>query len=60
MDLTENDRAAGCRPTTSESAFPYKSLGFVFMVMRVAVISPVKEVTTLFVSGAASVNLPEK
>jgi hypothetical protein len=41
-------------------ALIYKSLGFVCVVMRVAVTMPVKEVTTLFVSGASSVNVPEK
>ena len=38
----------------------YKSLGLVCMVMRVAVTAPVKDATTLFVSGASSVNFPEK
>jgi hypothetical protein len=40
--------------------FSHKSLTFVWIVMRVAVTTPVKEVTTLFVSGASSVNVPEK
>jgi hypothetical protein len=58
--LTRRLVANSPRPTKAEPAFSHKSLAFVWMVMRVAVTTPVKEVTTLFVSGASSVNVPEK
>jgi hypothetical protein len=54
------NRSYNFQNTLPEPPFSYKSPAFVFMVMRVAVTTPVKEVTTLFVSGASSVNVPEK